>query len=647
MSAYTNVVPLQGIVQQQNLTGFQNTQQARINKVLELFNYAMRKRQVQHPRWKENMEIYLSIDRELKARPKHASKLFIPRGYLVVETKVPKIAKSTLRNDFFKIFPRGADDLIRARTSQELLNYYWQQQDDGVIEVVTGYRTCSILGNSIGKTGWEYKEEYSPQRRIGNAFVDPISLQLIVPEFVEGQWSVVKDMPFYRNVNIGNFYPDPEAKNIESCKYMIEQVVIPRHELEQMERLGVYQNVGMIQKQGLPAPAGEFKNEIFTMNGVGLTYTNNTDNQNGMNPEYDNIELLVCWWIDNGIKMKTVVANRQVVIQDIPFPYWHQRWPYYRFTDTPFDNEFWSYGVIDPMKDLQKELNELRNQQADNRNQFLKALWYVNRASNIDVNQLRDAPPGGIIQGTGPAKEALEILRPPPLDNMTFAGQQQVDSDIQMTTGANDIAIGTPTRSQVRTATTGSLMAESVADRYSLTGVQYANEYRKIGRDMLRLANQFMSQPVAVRILGMDGLNFNEIQAHPADIPHNFDIEVVLGADLKGDQSLYQQQQLQLFQIMAGVPGYQITEGAKDLLRAFDIKNPERYFEGNTTVPTYELMKAFGQGQGNGNPIQSNFLEVMGGFRGGGTQQPRVNPGLDRAGLLETSQNPTVTPNVA
>lgn len=645
-----NTVPIQQLNATQNLTGFGQTQQARVNQLLSLFDYSKRFKYTHHGRWKKNYEYYHSIDQQIMNRADHQSKIFVPRPYLVVETKTPRMVTGILSKDpMFTINPVSSDDIVRARIAQEILTKQWKSQDNVILNMTNWFKDSFIYGGAIGKTGWEYRQELTPERTTGAPFLDPISLQLVQPEVIEEQWTVTVDRPFFKNIDISEFYPDPTASTIEDCKFCVHKYNVPRHQLKQLENIGVYTQVDAIpQINNISTHGGDdFSQRQISVHNLSSTNTNDITNFN--DPVYEMVEILEFWWIDGDRKMKTVIANRTTVIQDIPIPYWHRRWPFYLLKDTPMTNEFWGMGEIDPIMGLCAELNDMRNAQADNRNQFLKAFWVVNRHGNVDVDQLENMPAGGILEVTGNPSQALEVLRPPQLDTMSMGGQQQIDSDIQMTSGANDVAIGQSTRSQVRTATMGSLLAESTNTRFALTGLLYLEQMRKVGRDWLALNQQFMSQTEAVRVLGQDGMNMQDISASAADIPKQYDLFVTLGSELQGDQDLIKQQSLQLFQLMANVPGYQITEGAKDLMQKFGEKNADRFFEGSQVVPTYEILNQLGVGSGG---TQSNFgvqsahqAEVAGGMQGG--QEPNINAAINRSDTLQTAKNTGVTPNVA
>lgn len=171
MSANINVVPINALVEQSNLYGMEQTNQQRVNKILSLFDYSNRFKQIFIPRWKRNYEFYHNIDRTLMSRPEHMSRIFVPRPYLVVETKLPKLVQGILGKDpMFTALPVSSDDIVKARIAQEMLTRQWHQQDNGTLEMTCWMKDSFIYGLGIGKTGWEFQQEYCTRRTMGQPF---------------------------------------------------------------------------------------------------------------------------------------------------------------------------------------------------------------------------------------------------------------------------------------------------------------------------------------------------------------------------------------------------------------------------------------------------------------------------------------------
>jgi len=581
-----------------------------LNFLLGLYDHAQKHRKPMEDRWRRNYEFYYGVDQMVKKAP-HQSKLFIPRPYLVVNTKTPKMVKSLLAKDpIFRVLPVSKDDEIKARVSSELLTYQLRNQENGFKEMVLWFKDSHIYGGSIAKSGWEYSAELATRREMGPAMVDPFTMAMTQQEMVTQEWITTADRPIFKNVDIGEIYPDPYADSIESCNFIIHRMMCPLVKLKKYQQYGLYKNVDLIQESNINEWSYEFSQRRFSTKGIDTPDTTPFR-------EYNLVEVLECWWTrEDGQRQKTTIANKNTIIQDIPFPYWHYRWPFYLLQNDPMTKEFWSQGEIDPIVDLVRELNDLRNQQNDNRNQFLKAFWVVSKNANVDLDELESMPPGGILEVTGDPNMALNIIRPPQLDAVTANYEQKIDGDIQVTTGANDISFGSPVRGQVRTATTGSLMQEATDTRYGLTSLLYLEQLRKLGKDWLALNQQYMRAPVAIKILGEDGIMM-DWQATPYDIPRQFDLYVAHSGEWVADKDVRRQQMLQLFSIGANIPGFVAGEYFKKILYEFDEKNPEFYMEGRYVVPTPLIMQQMGI---QPNDTLSSYKEQIGGLLGGGTQ---------------------------
>lgn len=620
-----------------NLSQFDQTN--RLNMVMNLYNHAAKSKQNHHSRWVKSRDYYLSISRELQEKANHESKVFVPRPFIVIETKLPRMVQPIFTRDpVFSVNPVSDDDVEKAKMTEELLTHQIQNQPNGILEYTTWMKDCLLYGTSIGKTGWEFMQQ-QVTRRVKHDIWLPDLQQFVPVDATETKLETTIDRPFFKNVDISEIFPDPQASCIEDCKYIIHKYQMSRHSLKQLEQIGVVYNIDNIRGDGGTSSSADANGLDFSTRSIGFGMQFNSPYQNiYSDPVYDTIEIMECWWIDpsnNNQRMKTIVANNQVIIQDIPIPYWHNRWPFIQLKNNPMTREFWGIGEIEPIVDMVDELNSLRNDTNDLRRQYLKAFWVVNRSSRVDIDELENMPPGGILEVTGNVNEALQILRPPNMDLVTLQAQQQLDADIQLTTGANDIALGQSTGSQIRSATLGSLLAQSTASRFNFSVLLHVDQVKKIGQDFVDLNKQFLTTAKAIRILGADGLGYHTINITPSDIPDNYDLYVNLGAEADGNADVKKQQGIQLLQLGANIPGFRITEFYKQILELFQYKNPDRFFEGSQVVPTWEILKGTGISQ-PGQDINSNFAETLGGLMGGGLQQTQAA----EANVLEVAQNP-------
>jgi len=616
-----------------NLFGMDSAKLQRLNRLMDMFQYAKQHRELREPKWLENFEFYLNIDRELLQKGPYDSKLFVPRPYLVVETKTPRITQAVIGKDpIWTVKPVSRDDEEKARSSSEILTHQVRNSDNVMLELTLWFKDAFIFGGSIGKSGWEFKKSVLPQRVRTEPRIDVVTASIIGGEDKIVLKEVVeKDQPFFNNVDIGEYYGDPNATSIEDSKFMIHRQIVSRHLVEYLGQLGIFIDVNRIPtNREHTGVVSDFVNRRFSVR-------NFTDPFQVSGNPFEYIELLEFWWIDErGQKLKSVVANRAVIVQDGFVPYWHNRFPFYLLKDCPMTKEFWGIGEIQPIRDLVKEANSLRNQDMDMRNRILKPFYLINRTAGINTTEFENVEPGGYLETSLTPKESIEVFRPPSFDNLTFNASQRVDLDIQLTTGVNDLAFGQQANRQIRNATTGSLMAEATNTRHGLTALLFLQELRKVGRDWLAMNQQYLSTPVYIRVLGQDGLSMIDKSFSFADIPQQYDLYVTAGSELQGDVEVKRQQSLQLFTLLSAVPGFQITEFAKEILREFGRKNPERFFEGSFIVPTDVLMQELGMSTDT-QPI-SKFQEMQGGALGG--YSSAVNRGAQNRGdVLDINGN--------
>lgn len=625
MSSF-NLMPTSAVINPSSqMTSGSDPESATLNKCLELFKYAQNFRTHFEPRWRRNIEAYFNWDAEIKAKNPRLNRVVVPRPFLIVETKLPRVMKQLFtKENLYTVLPGSKDDIEKAKLWSEALSYQVRTHDNILQEYTCWIKDAFIMGTGVAKTGWKLTRELMTRREKQEIGLDLYTGQPVVKNNMTRQWVTTEDKPYVKALDVGEFYPDPGADNIESCKYIIHRYLVTRNDLKIGQANGIYKNTDRISGGSFIAGSvSDFLNKRYSSQGLGSVPYTQSD------PIYDLVEILECWYMDEyGCKRKTMIANQHVVIQDIPAPYWHNRFPFYILKNIPITGEFWGWGEIDPVYDLWKELSQLRTLQSDNRDKFCGGFWMVDRTKNINLDELANMPSGGILEVTGDPQSAIYVHRPDMMKETTIAAEQQIDSDIQMTSGVNDIAIGTPTRSQVRTATTGSLLAQSTDTRFGLTSLLFVEQIKKVGRDWLAMDQQFLSQAITVRIANDHGV-FGYEQASPTDIPREYDIFVASGAELAGDKDVIRQQKLQLFSVLSSIPGFRAVDYAKELLADFNEKAPERFFEGSYVVPDQQIQSQLGGTPSDGNPVQSKYLEMLGGLTGGGTQA------VSQADLLE------------
>lgn len=564
----------------------------RIHMLIEMYDIASRCRQSHEPRWQRNYEFYYGCDQDYKKKQAHQSKIVVPVSYQLIETSTPQFVMSVMSQDpVYSVNAQSTDDPYKARVAEGLLNWQLKQMKNVMLEHTLWIKDSRLYGTSICKTGWDYRVETRPTVINLPSTVDFVTGTIIQERRLTYDRIVTADQPCMKNVDIGEIYPDPTATCLEDAKYIIHRQMVPMVELKKMGMLGIYKNVDKIGRTSAVSHwASQFAQRRFSTN-------NFEDPFHFREPIFDYVEVLECWYIDPTdpflTRYKTVIANRQYILQDIPLGqvYWHNRWPFVMLKNTPMTNEFWSISEIDATFHLQKELNSLRNQRMDNLNATLKAYWLVARSAGINKEKLKRLAPGDMLMTND--INGVKIERPPEMGQATFNSELSTYADIQRTTGQNDMLTGTPTRSQVRNATTASLLDQNSKNRWGLGVLLTIEQMRRIGQDFLALNQQFMTTTQVIEIMGEDGVPY-KVPVDASMIPRNPDVFVTLGMELQGNKDLKRELILKLDPIMASTPNVNISLWRKDMLKEYGFKNPERYFEGEYTTPTEVFLSSMG-----------------------------------------------------
>jgi hypothetical protein len=599
--------------------------ETRARMIEDLFLWAANCRQPMEKAWKTKYEFYYGCDIEYRKKQAHQSKIVLPISFEIVETKTPQLVMSMFtQQPIYSLNAESSDDPYKAIIGEQILSWQLRRQRNAMLTHTLWIKDSNIYGGAIAQTGWDYQCEIMPRNIKLPPVIDFATQQIIQQHHVMPEKVVTKDQPVLTNCDIGEMYPDPAASDIEDCKFIIKRMLIPYVTLKQQSNLGLYKNVDKIERSRNVAHwASDFAQRRFSTH-------------NFMDPFiyehqlYDYVEILECWWIDPTDpqlkKWKTVVANRKHIIQDVPLGQvlWHNRFPFILLKNIPMTKEFWGISELDVTIPLQREANSLRNQRMDNINAMLKAYWIVARSSGVNKEKMKRLAPGDIIFTND--INGIKPDRPPSIDGLTFNAEAANRSDIQRAANLGDMVTGTPTRSQVRNATTASLMDQNAKTRWGLSVLLYTEQMQRVGEDFMALNAQFLTDPQKIAITGQDGLTYN-VNVDYTNIPTNPDIFVTLGYEIQTNKELRKQLLLDLDGVVTTTPGANITQWRKDMLKDFGFKNPERYFEGAFVAPTEVLLGGGKGGQPHSsytdqlssivNPSQPNQLS-------GGFKQPNV-----------------------
>jgi len=452
------------------------------------------------------------------------SNLFIPKTFEIIETVAPRVA---LAQKKFKTMPVEGTDVENSEAFTDLLDFQFEKTDmEEVIEELV--KESLIYGTAIAKVTWR------------------------------------DDMPYAETVDIFDFFPDPKARNQKEMKYAIHRV---ERDIEDLEDNPNYDEKA-INKLKMSDSTGRSNTERIQRLGV----TGTTDDD-GTRKRF---EVLEYWGDFRGKPYIIVVANGILLrCDENPYANWN---PFVVVRDTIVPHEFYGIGEIEPIESLQNELNDIRNQRMDNVKMNLNRMWKV-VSGGVQFEDELVSRPGGIIHLTRP--DGLIPNDTQPIPSEAFTEESIIKSDAERTTGANSPLSGalvspmggTQGGAINRTATAWQGAINQADKRFSAKVNQIKRGLIGIGRRYLELDQQFLDKEIAIRILGKDGEPM-VVPLRPEDIKSSFDLTVEVEYL---DEFQQMQQDINLLQVMAQVPGFNVAKLATDIIEKSGKKNVDAY----------------------------------------------------------------------
>ena len=359
----------------------------------------------------------------------------------------------------------------------------------------------------------------------------------------------IYDAPELIPVDLFEFYPDPEAIDIEDARYVIERFYKPRKYLKELEKQGIYKNIDDVPFQG-----SNLKERDDRLSSINFqTPVNNNEMEDN-----DIVDLLEFWTDERCI----TVANQSTLIRNEHNPYWDGQKPYVKMILVPVQNEFYGIGAIEPMQFLQHELNDKRNQRLDNVNMSMNRMWMWNTSYHLPNGTASlISRPHGIIPVEGmvgdDVRRALRPLDIPDVTQSSYVEEDVIKRDIQNATGVNDFFAGrsAPDSRLNKTATGISLTLAQAQARFKYSIDLISESFQKIVEKIFARDKQFLPDDYVIRLFGEAGRVFKEVGID--NLYGSFDFTINVGNSLIPKQ-IEQDQLLQLINILAP-QGFDVT----------------------------------------------------------------------------------------
>jgi hypothetical protein len=500
------------------------------------------------------------------------SNISIPYSFTQVETILPRLVETLFAaRPYVTVFGREAEDEFNADNMETLLDWQMNERMDIQRIFKTGLKELCIYGTGIAYSVWKLKE-----REIIKKQLQPVLDEEDNPTYEADGVTPVQDWqptqmnekeyddPDVRFIDIMSFFVDPNGENIDDARYTGHVSYECKEYINEMVKQGLWDvNWDFIRN--------DYRSNQARADRMGAVGLPNSDE----NPDYSDengIYEVHHYWEDDKY---VVIINRSWVAAESENPYWHKKKPYNKEVYCEVPHEFYGMGIIEMIGDLQDELNNERNMRIDFRSFLLRRMFKVRRGANIDRKQLVFKQ-GGIIEVD--EMDDLDEMGVSDVPSSTFTEEQTIKQDMQDTSGAHDVVMGTSSSSETATSTMSKDNNASMRFKLVISSVE-KSLLVGVSRLMMQLNQQFMDTDKVMRVTGEKGAKW--VRLSPEDIQGEFDLTAAgSSVEPQANKEAFKQRMVELFGIVSNNPIMQqhpdkIMALLQKVFEAFDIKNTD------------------------------------------------------------------------
>lgn len=409
-----------------------------------------------------------------EARAGFGEPLFIPMVFGIVETTVPRMLSTEPRLLVTPDDPKSEDNV----DGMKLMVDRQQHKTKFALAAQTVAKSGLTYGLGVGKTTWvtttkrtpvltqQLRPQLDPQSgqpvtqlvpvvdpATGMPRPDPSNPAMplmeakpvLVPTWVPSapQDQVKYSGPIFEGLDVFDWIWDPDGYNAETNRRCIHRLWLTDEECAARFDSGVWQlPAGWTLEDALRSGSRTRKDEVWAdrLAASGVDVVRGSERQ-----------IHEVWEYWGPTTKPTVILDQVAPVAHGDTPYWHGEKPFQLFQPTEAMHEMVGVGEIEPVEDLQREMNVLRTQRRDNAALVLQRPFaYFD--GYLDPEQIEFAP-GKFWPMDGPPSE---LIFPVPLQDIPFSSYREEESlqaDASRAVGLSDSVMGGDDQGAPETAT--------------------------------------------------------------------------------------------------------------------------------------------------------------------------------------------------
>lgn len=487
------------------------------------------------------------------------SKIFLPASRATIETWVSMMLQNFFPNEnWFSVVPvEDVGDQIRADTVRALLMHYFTKEFNLKSIATPMFRQLCIYGTSPAKIAWR-------------------DLQKLVTALVRTKEGGVEQRqknvkihhgPILRPLDLFNYYVWPEtADNVQEAEMAFNDMEVTLSHIKAMSMklmdsknpdFGYVYEVPDEVFEGYKEPDDDryqYRRERLLRMGI-----NNDPSDRWSKLTEDRRNLTEVHWTKDldgsGVKdwLITLISDYWVVrIQENPL--WNKQKPYIDPRLIRVTNEYYGRGIAEITDRIQYMLNDIVNQSLDSVQYELNPITLIDPARVAFPQSLRHYPGAKWLADP----EGIRFTQPASVASIGFSTLNMLQGFIHDFSGASAALQGVPAvRGRGRAQNTATGMQTLVSQNAGPITQVVEDLEAQFGVPLLKfsfqLTQQFMEQPVLLRILGLRGAPLLQKKVDLEDIVGDYEFRW-LGSTASRNRMILGQQMINFANVSRGFP---------------------------------------------------------------------------------------------
>jgi hypothetical protein len=511
---------------------------------------------------------------------------FVPETFTIVESIKSNVFGGKPKFNFLPLREEQKQD---TKVLNQLVDYYWQC-NDMTQKMLDWGQDMIVYGNGIMMASWEGDKVSYTNIPLADFFVDPTATHMNKPGT--------------------NGYPKYAGYRFLTSVDELKSRKIVNPETGEMELL--YKNLDDIKALDQDSDrTDKQEKEHF----LGSTL--------GDEAKDKQIEVIVYYTR----KKKVLVANRQTVIYNGENPY--KREATTRKVDMDMDGMpmqtevevpeikgflpfailrnyvdtslFYAKGDVEVILPRQEALNDVSSQKHDNLTYALDTMWQIDPQYKHLAEQIESSP-GAVFpipQG------ALQPIEKQMIGADADIEMNRIQEEMRRATAADEVVQGASQQKGRVTATEVQTQVNQASQRFSTKLTTIENEgLAQLGRITYKMIQIFVTQPMAVRIVGPDGVSWKDFD--PAEYIGDYEPKIQLESTTKALKAEEGQKYAVIHQLAQASPYVDQRELMRKYFQTMlDVSETEM----NTLLPpqlaTPPMPMGMMPGQQPGQPVQN------------------------------------------